>query len=89
MQIKDYSGNNRKLLEKKKVQHTRETAFSEPTVIRASFTSSIRALLLYAASLPPFNKRPLADAMAKAATCGSESGLDSNITNKTPMGTVT
>lgn len=57
-------------------------------VLKASFTTSIKARLLCAASFPPFSNKPLPEAMASAATCGSESGLDSKITSRTPIGTV-
>ena len=67
----------------------REIAFVAPTELSASFTNSMSALLLCAASFPPFSKSPLAEAMARAATCGRESGRLSKITNNTPIGTVT
>jgi hypothetical protein len=57
-------------------------------VASASLTRSMSALLLCAASFPPFRSNPLAEAIAKAATWGKESGRDSKMTNKTPMGTV-
>lgn len=66
----------------------RDIAFAAPTVLSASFTSSIKYRLLLAASLPPFRRRPLALDIANAATWGRLSGLDSNITSNTPMGTV-
>lgn len=59
-----------------------------PTVDKASLTRSISALLLYAASFPPLSNSPFPEAMARAATCGKESGLDSKMTRSTPIGTV-
>lgn len=47
------------------------------------------ALLLLEASFPPFNSNPFAEATAREATWGSESGRDSKITSNTPIGTVT
>lgn len=67
---------------------TREIALAAPYLFNASFTSSIRYLLLLAASLPPFSSNPFALDIASAATCGKLSGRDSKITNSTPIGTV-
>lgn len=67
---------------------TRDIALEAATVPSASFTNSIRYLLLLVASFPPFRRSPLALDMARAATWGRLSGRDSNITRRTPIGTV-
>lgn len=50
-----------------------------PTVANASLTTSMSALLLCDASLPPFNKSPFAELSAKAATCGPTKVIHNNI----------
>mmetsp|Transcript_18108 Transcript_18108/g.33634 ORF Transcript_18108/g.33634 Transcript_18108/m.33634 type:complete len:227 (-) Transcript_18108:1146-1826(-) len=55
----------------------------------ASPIALCRALLLSLASLPPFKRRPLPEAMLREAIWGRESGRDSKIIIRTPMGQVT
>lgn len=70
---------------------TRVTAslISKPWVPRASWTSAWRALLLSSASFPPLRRRAFPEAIASEATCGRQSGRDSKITMRLPIGTVT
>lgn len=51
---------------------TREMALLAPTDSSACLTRSISALLLWAASLPPFSSNPLAELIARAATWGTQ-----------------
>mmetsp|Transcript_33242 Transcript_33242/g.106046 ORF Transcript_33242/g.106046 Transcript_33242/m.106046 type:complete len:452 (-) Transcript_33242:397-1752(-) len=63
---------------------------TRPCVARSTVEARIecRTAFVREASLPPLSSNPLPEAMARAATCGTTSGLDSKMTSTTPIGTV-